>query len=709
MNNHTLVDTRIGTRGDGNTLPGAFTPWGMASVCPHTERTYGQYADDMTIHGFGHAHLSGVGGSCLGGVIVAAAGGGVPPARSEYASPAAQERPGVGAYRVRLARWDIEVASTVTPRTGLTRFVLPGGDASLFLDLAHGHSPRKGGFIRRVDDRAVEGWKNDGHFCGTEKPHRLYFAARLIAPTRPALELWSGGAPVCGEELDAADAAVVWRLRARAGEAVELRVGLSYVSAANAWLNLDTEQAGRDFAAIEQAAVAAWDDVLDRIVVEGGSDEQRTMLYTALYHACLHPNLHQDVNGEYPATGSFATRSVRGRERYTVFSLWDTYRTVVPLYALLFPERLAAMTATMVDMAAEQGFLPKWELCGNETYIMPGDPALPAIADAWVRGVRGFDIEAAYAAMVRNADAHDTRGHSDIRPGLGAYLQYGYLPHDLAYARGPVWTTAMKGSVSFALESYTADAALASLAEALGRRADAVRYARRAAGWRNLFDPATGFIRPRNADGAWVEPFDPAQVGGGAWDKRSAPGFVEGNAWQYTFAVPHDMPALVRAMGGPAAFAARLQDCFDGGHYDGTNEPDMAYPFLFNYAAGEEWRTQKTVRDCITRYWSTRREGIPGNDDCGTLSAWLIFAMLGFYPDCPARPSYQLCAPVFDRIEIRPAGAEARFQIETCSASPADWRIAAMELDGRPWSGYELPHARLAGGGTLRMRMARQG
>jgi predicted alpha-1,2-mannosidase len=446
---------------------------------------------------------------------------------------------------------------------------------------------------------------------------------------------------------------------------------------------------------------SAWAEVLSRTETEGGAAGDRTRFASALYRACLHPSLYSDADGSYRDAKGQVRRVRDGRPRHTVFSLWDTYRTVFPLYALLWPERLSNLVGNLLDLQAESGWLPKWELGGTETFIMPGDPALPVLADALARDVPGLDHGRIREAVLHQVDAMDASGHSDVRPGLGAYLRYGYLPDDLDVPARPIWTTTMKGSVSHTLEYAYADWSAARILERLGEDSHARRLDARGASWRNLLHPGTCFFRPRNADGAWVEPFDPRSRSGGTWDSRSARGFVEGHAWHYRFAVPHAIPELMALHGGPAPFAAALRQLFDEDLYDGTNEPDMAYPFLFNQIPGHEALTAPTVGRCLRRFWRDGRDGLPGDDDCGTLSTWLLFAMMGFYPDCPGLPRSQLFAPAFDRVLLRlPQGKT--WEIEARRARPGAMALRSLRVNGQAHPSLVLAHATQARGGTIR-------
>ena len=318
---------------------------------------------------------------------------------------------------------------------------------------------------------------------------------------------------------------------------------------------------------------------------------------------------------------------------------------------------------------------------------MEGDPAIPVIVDTWMKGLRDFDVSLAYEAMCKGADTPG--GSNPLRPDNDDYLRYGYCP-----LREP-----FDNSVSHALEYYVADAALARFADALGKKADARRYHQRSLGYKHYYSPEYGTLRPRTPDGKFLSPFNPKQ----GENFEPSPGFHEGNAWNYTFFVPHDIAGLAKLMGGNRKFTERLQSVFDNGNYDPANEPDIAYPYLFSYIKGEEWRTQLLTRQWLEKVFHNAPNGIPGNDDTGTMSAWAVFAMMGFYPDNPADASYTLTAPVFDRITLRldPAihGTD-RLVISAPNAAERE-RIRSIRLGGRPFKAFRITHADLLRGGSL--------
>ncbi|MEN0051931.1 MAG: glycoside hydrolase family 92 protein, partial [Bacteroidota bacterium] len=423
----------------------------------------------------------------------------------------------------------------------------------------------------------------------------------------------------------------------------------------------------------------------------GGTKEDKTIFYTALYHVLLHPNILQDVNGEYPSMEMYGVKNTNGKNRYTVFSLWDTYRNVHPFLSLVYPDLQIDMVNSMLDMYKESGWLPKWELLGMETSVMVGDPATPVIADTYLRGLTDFDTELAFEAMKKSATQLK---NNKLRPGIQFYNKLGYIPEfegDDIYG----------GTVSTTLEYNISDWNLAQFAKALGKQEEAAYFEKRSKSYQNYFDKSTGMLRPRMEGGSWLEPFNP-EAG-----KNFEPviGFVEGNAWQYRFYVPHDIKGLTELLGGKERFLEELQKCFDTDNYDMANEPDITYPFLFNYVEGEEWRTQKTVRALLRAYYFQAPDGIPGNDDTGALSTWLLYSMIGFYPDCPGNMNYALTSPVFDKIKIQLhpdfySGKE--LIIETVNNEADSYLIKKMEWNKKKHQSYFINHQELVKGGTLR-------
>ena len=482
-----------------------------------------------------------------------------------------------------------------------------------------------------------------------------------------------------GREIAGDDVGYWFTFETTEGEMVELQMGVSFVSCSNAWENLNSEQpimtpGEYNFDRIKDASRQDWSETLSRIMVQGGSERDKEVFYTALYHTQIHPSILNDVNGEYPLMENDGIGKVPdGQTRYSVFSLWDTYRNLHQLMTLVYPEKQIDMIRSMVDIYKEWGWMPKWELFGRETFTMEGDPSIPVIVDSWLKGLRDFDINTAYSAFVKSAST--SGAHNLMRPDIDPYLEKGYIPLGM-------YSADMSGdnSVSHALEYYVADNALALLATDLGYADDAIKYRSQSLGYKNYYSSESGTLRPLQKDGSFLTPFNPRQ----GENFEPVPGFHEGSAWNYTFYVPHDIQGLAKLMGGQKVFVKKLQKVFDDGLYDPANEPDIAYPYLFSYFKGEEWRTRKIVSSLLDRYYTDRPDGLPGNDDTGTMSAWAVFSMMGFYPDCPGNPSYTLTSPRFDRIKIQLdpdlSGGKAGLTIIKGRKSGKSGRLSHAEL-----------------------------
>lgn len=713
------VDPFIGTTNFGTCNPGAVCPNGLMSVVPFNvmgsaDNKYDKDARwwstpyDYTnsyFTGLSHVNLSGVGCPELGSLLLMPTTGELDVDYHHYGSKYEKETASPGYYSLQLTKYNVKVEATSTLRTGLTRFTFPKGKSHILMNLGEGLTNESGAYLRRVNDREIEGMKLLGTFCyNPQAVFPIYFVMRINkAPQQTGY--WKFQRKMNGIEAEwdkdngkyklytqydrdlAGDDIGAWfTFDTEDNEQIEVAVGVSFVSMENARQNLEVEQHGAGFDEIHASARKQWNDDLSRITVEGGTKAQKTVFYTALYHTLIHPNILQDVNGEYPAMETGETK-VTKNNRYTVYSLWDTYRNLHQLMTLVYPERQIDMVRTMIDMYKEHGWLPKWELYGRETLTMEGDPSLPVIVDTWMKGLRDFDMETAYEAMRKSATLP---GKDNLmRPDNDDYMSKGYVPLREQF----------DNSVSHALEYYIADYALYTLAKSLGKKADADLFYKRSMGYKHYYCKEFGTFRPILPDGTFYSPFDPLQ----GQNFEPSPGFHEGNSWNYTFYVPHDVKGLARLMGGQKKFVDKLQMVFDKGYYDPANEPDIAYPYLFSYFKGEEWRTQKTVRELLAKYFTPKPDGIPGNDDAGTMSAWAVFSMMGLYPDCPGVPEYTLTDPTFDRVTIRlnpEFYGKDQLVIEKKGNGSAEGYIQKIELGGKK-TGYRIHHNDLVKAGTL--------
>ena len=718
------VDPFIGTADYSVTHPGAVVPHGMMATVPFNvtgsdlnrfdkdNRWWSAPYDIRNKYsvGFAHGALSGVGCPELGAIITMPTIGEVKADRYERGSTYIEEVATPGYYATTYDKFSVRAEATATERASVERYTfLEGGQANIIVDLGTALSNESGAMLRKVSNTEVEGVRLLGTFCYTNQAvFPVYFVARIsksaqstgywkLQPEMTGIEAqWSGDS---GEyklynnysrEMMGNDIGFFFSLgEVEAGTVVEVKVGISYTSIENARKNLDAEVGDSTFDEVRQASYNRWNEALSRIRVEGGTEEDKTIFYTALYHSLLHPNILSDINGEYPTMEQGERGLAVGYDRYTVFSLWDTYRNVHQLLTLAYPERQTDMIRSMVGMSQEWGWLPRWELYGRETFTMEGDPAIPVIVDSYLKGLRDFDVEAAYEAMRRSAT---TEGKSNpIRPDIDPYIERGYIPvgwfaNDLSG----------DNSVSHALEYYVADNALAALARHLGDEEFAQTIEERASGWRNYYSKEYGALRPIDKEGNFITPFDPSA---GA-NFSNTTGFHEGSSWNYTFFVPHDIEGLIKLMGGKREFTKRLWSIFEEGHYDPTNEPDIAYPYLFSRIKGEEWRTQQLVKKLLDENYTTSPDGLPGNDDTGTMSAWAVFSMMGLYPDCPGQPYYTLTTPRFDRVEIETTHGTIAIECE----GRGDY-IKEVLMGGKRCDTFRISHSDLIKNGGLKLKL----
>ena len=722
-----LVNPFIGTTNFGTTNPGAVTPNGMMSVVP-----FNVMGSDLNVFdkdsrwwsapyeynnkfftGYAHVALSGVGCPEASSLLVMPTAGELDVNYFTYGTEYTDEVASPGYYSNRLTKYGIKSEVTATTRSACERYTFPAGKGNIILNLGQGLTNECGAMVRRVSETEIEGFKVLGTFCyTTQAVFPIYFAMRVSkAPTSEGP--WKFQPALSGVEAEWTPDDGTYKLYEnyykeiagdnigyrfcyddlKEGEQITVQMGVSFVSVENAWENLEAEQKGKNFDQVRAEAAGRWNSDLGRIRVEGGTKDQKTIFYTALYHALIHPSTISDVNGEYPKMES-AGIGKSDHTRYTVFSLWDTYRNLHQLLTLVYPERQTDMLRTMVGMYEDWGWLPRWELFGRETYTMEGDPAAIVIADSWIKGLRDFDIDKAYEGMLKSATTEGA--NNPIRRDIDPYIKDGFIP--LWY-----FSSDLSGdnSVSHALEYCSADYAIAQLADSLGDKARAKEFLKRSQSYRRYFCKEHGTLRPLTKEGEFLGDFDPAT----GKNFENVPGFHEASAWCYTFAVPHDIKGLTRLMGGKRGFINSLQGVFDNDYYDPANEPDIVYAYLFSRFKGEEWRTQKEVKKILDNHYKNAPDGIPGNDDTGTMSAWAVFSMMGFYPDCPGEPTYTLTTPVFDKVSI--TTAEGEITIE-CDRPTEDCHyIDNISLNGKK-SGYRITHKQLLDNANIRMKLKKE-
>ena len=690
------VDPFVGTGGHGHTFPGAILPFGMVQLSPDTRLTgwdgcSGYHYSDNIIYGFSHTHLSGTGISDYGDILFMPTAGDVylnalggTQSKNGYASrfEHRNETAEPGYYSVRLDDENILVELTTTKRAGLHRYTYPATDAAnVILDLAHRDKVIDSG-LRITGARSLVGWRRSDAWA---KDQLVYFAAEFSQPftsfgiaiddkERPGLR------EVSGKTIKA-----FFRFDTRAGAPVLLKVGISATSIEGALRNLTAEIKGFDFDSVRRAASEVWENELRKIEVSGGTDAQLKNFYTALYHVMTAPNLYMDVDGRYRGR-DFKNHRASDFENYTVFSLWDTFRATHPLYTIIDQKRTLDFIKTFLVQYEQGGRLPVWELAANETDTMIGYHAVSVIADAAVKGIRGFDLEKALAAMKQSADAS--------RFGLDDYQDHGYIGLEEE-----------RESVSKTLEYAYDDWCIAEVARLLGRKDDYRRYLQRAQFYKNVFDTDTGFMRPRS-NGGWLTPFDPREVNFS---------FTEANSWQYSFFVPQDVSGLISLMGGREKFVAKLDGLFSAdsrttgreqaditgliGQYAHGNEPSHHMAYLYNYA-GAPWKSQQRVRQILDSLYQPDPGGLSGNEDCGQMSAWYVLSAAGFYSVTPGSTIYAIGSPLFPEVRFNLENGKT-FVIKAQNVSTQNLYIQSARLNKKPYSKSYLRHEDIMAGGEL--------
>jgi predicted alpha-1,2-mannosidase len=645
----------------------------------------GYHYSDSRIFGFSHTHLSGTGIPDYTDVLMMPMTGevrlnngadGKPGYSSAFSHSEEIAQPGY--YAVTLKDHGVRAELTTTLRVGIHRYALPAGrPGHVILDLEH-RDPLIESSIDVLGEREVVGLRRSRSWA---QDQIVYFVIRFSRPFTVSL---SGG-PGAGVSKRAFSFGT-------AGGPLLAKVAISAVSIDGARRNLEAEIPGWDFDAVRAAADAAWERELSKILIQGGTRDQRVVFYTALYHTMLAPNVYMDVDGQYRGR-DFEIHKAEGFTYYSVFSLWDTFRALHPLLTLIDRERTRDFVRTFLRQYQEGGRLPVWELAANETDTMIGYHAAPVIADAIVKGIDGFDVELAFEAMKASAE--------EDRFGLAAYRRDGFID-----------ASQHSESVSRTLEYAYDDWTIAQVARRLDRQNDHARYLQRAQSYKHLFDPSTGFMRAR-VEGFWAVPFDPAEVNNH---------YTEANAWQYSFFVPHDVDGLMRLLGGPEALAGRLDALFTAsstttgreqaditgliGQYAHGNEPSHHMAYLYAYA-GQPWKTQAMVRRILAALYAAAPDGLSGNEDCGQMSAWYVLSALGFYPVAPGSTHYVIGSPLFESAALRLEGGR-EFVIRAKGVSAEGIYIQSASLNGSQYGTGILEHDTLMRGGELVFQMGEQ-
>ena len=698
------VDPFIGTGGNGHTFPGATVPFGMVQFSPDTRMNSwdgcsGYHTSDNTILGFSTTHLSGTGCADYGDFRFMPVVG-IGNINKDLDFPSAfqheNEDANAGYYAVLLDDYNTKVELTTGDRVGMMRSTFPkSDDAHIFLDMVKG-----------VDDEFVyESWlqlESDNAFSGFRrtrdwaKDQYLYFYAEFSKPIKSHTFINR----VVGEQqvegrIEGDFIKALFDFDTEEGEQITMRIALSAVDVEGAKNNMKAELADGDFDfdALKQKAFDKWNNELKRYEVAGNSDEDKTVFYTALYHCMVAPNLYSDADGRYRAHDLKVYQSER--PVYTVFSLWDTFRSLHPLFSLMQRERTLDFINTFINKyeTNPHHLLPIWELAANETYCMIGNHAIPVIVDAYFAGIRDFDTEKALEAMVASSK-------DDFR-GMGAYMKYGYIPIE---SEGE--------ATSKTLEYAYDDWCVARFAEALGKTDIANEFYARAQNYKNIYNPENQFFQGRR-NGGWMKPFDPAQVNFT---------LTEANSYQYGFFVPQDVNGHIDLMGGSEAYAAKLDALINApqnltgrvqpditgliGQYAHGNEPSHNTVYLYNFV-GQPAKTQKYVKQVMDDFYSDRRDGYCGNEDCGQMSAWAVFSCMGFYPATPASGYYVLGLPRFQNIRLTFENGK-QFEVVAKNLSEQNCYVQSVKLNGKPLERSYITFDEVHNGGTLEFTMTNQ-
>ena len=685
----------------GNNYPGATVPFGMVQLSPDTReapdwaQASGYDYNDSIIYGFSHTRLSGTGASDFIDILL------FPTIsdkrKSTFTHQHEQARPGY--YQVLLKDEKIQAELTASVHVGVHRYTCSDGDQSkLWLDLDH--SANKGSWNRRiiqsqlrmVSPTVVEGYRI---ITGWAKLRKIYFHLEFSQPIL-SNQLYDGNrmyenTPVInGTELRG-----LFCFDKKWNKELICKVALSPVSIENARLNMATEVPGWDFEYIARAAETSWEKELKKIIIQG-TDLQKKIFYTALYHTMVQPNTMSDVNGEYMAS-DYVTRSVaKGEVHYSTFSLWDTFRAAHPLYTLIHTHRIPDFVKSMMRQYDYYGYLPVWQLWGQDNYCMIGNHSIPVIVDAVLKGVAGVDEEKAYEAVFNSSIVSHPNSPFEV------WEKYGYMPENI-----------QTQSVSITLEQAFDDWCVAQLAKRLGKEKDYNHFMKRSAFYRNLFNSKTGFFQPKNDKGEWIEPFDPYKYGA-----NGGYPFTEGNAWQYFWYVPQNIPDLISLTGGNKAFVAKLDTFFTVSYQSGAlndnasgfvgqyahgNEPSHHVAYLYA-CAGEPWKTQKYVAYIMNELYNDSSSGYAGNDDCGEMSAWYVFGALGFYPVNPVSGEYVIGTPMLEEAVIQLPGRKT-FTVKAPRKEDNEVYICSMKLNGEKYTKNYITHQDIMKGGILEFVM----
>ena len=716
-----FVNPFIGTQTDetgalsGSTFPGPTMPQGMVQLCPETEQYVtwdpccGYDFNKDSIFGFTHTHLSGTGCTDLIDISLMPSVKKVTPAELQKGIFAqtykhSEESATPGFYMVKLQNEGILVNLSATVHAGIHRYTFPkdARQQTVILDLdrmtwrgdAYYNGRRAYQIIqsqmRVVDDHTIEGFRV---LTGWAKLRKVYFRAEFSKPFTDRLLMDGGRSVGKSDVMNGRTLRAALEFSNKDTQDLMVKVAISAVDNDGARKNMKAEAQSWDFNYYTKAAHDAWEKELARIDIEG-TDAQKAIFYTGLYHVLMQPNTMSDVDGRYMDTNFEIKQMPKGQAYHSTFSLWDTFRAAHPLYTLLCPDVAAQFVRDMILHQETYGYLPIWDLWGQDNYCMIGNHAIPVLADAILAEVPGVDAEKAYKAMFESS----TRTHTNSP--FEVWEKYGYMPQDLQGT-----------SVSITLEQAFDDWCVAAVAKKLGKQADYERFLKRSEFYRNLWDPTIGFFRPKDSKGNFIDKFDPLSY--------EEPCFIEGNAWQYMWFVPQNPKGLIELLGGEKGFIKKLDENFtltatsgevNGnasgfvGQYAHGNEPSHHTAYLYNFA-GQPWRTQELVNQIRSNFYNETPCGYAGNDDCGQMSAWYIFSALGFYPFNAGSAEYTIGTPLFQKATLHLAGGKD-FTILAPRKSDKAIYVKGVKLNGQKITDWTLTHKQIISGGTLQFQMS---
>jgi predicted alpha-1,2-mannosidase len=693
------VNPFIGTGGHGHTYPGVVLPFGMVQLSPDTrlegwDGCSGYHYSDSVVYGFSHTHLSGTGCEDYGDILVMPTVGEVltnngANGKPGYCSPFSHknETAQTGYYSVLLDKYKVKAELTATLRVGLHQYTFPqSNESNIIFDLKHRDAVIASS-LKIIGDNEIEGFRISKAWASNQP---IYFVAQFskaFANSGIAVDETkrAGIKEATGKNVKA------WLTFATAqNEKILVRVGISSVSIEGARRNLKAELQNWDFDKVRTAAKAAWNKELSKVQVEGGTEDQKTVFYSALYHCFTSPYLAMDVDGQYLGR-DLGAHTAKGFTNYSVFSLWDTYRGLHPLLNILQTKRTNDFINTFLVQYEQGGLLPVWELSGNETNCMIGYHAVPVIVDAYLKGIRGFDAEKALKAMKTSA-MHD-------QFGLKYLKKYGFIPSDMEVE-----------SVSRTLEYAYDDWCIAQFAKALGKTDDYQYFMKRAQNYKNVFDPTTGFMRARK-NGAWFSPFRADEVNFN---------FTEANSWQYSFAVQQDIVGLMNLLGGKEKMAAKLDEIFSVsskttgreqsditgliGQYAHGNEPSHHIAYLYN-SVGKPWKTAEVVSKIMKEFYTNSPDGLIGNEDCGQMSAWAVLSAMGFYSASPGTDYYHVGTPSFPKVSLSLENSK-KLVIIAKNLSDKNIYVKSLLINKKSLSRSFIRHQEIMNGGEIVFEMS---